>query len=105
MRDNRENTELARLRTSYRWLRRSMTFAALGYFTGYLCMAGFLPDVMDTLLFGTLNLGVVLGLLQIPITLLTVIGYEYVARTSVDPAAHRVRSSDTEWHERLEDTR
>lgn len=99
------HTELARLRTNYRWLRRTMTLAALGYFVAYLCLSGYFPGVMDTQLFGTLNLGVVLGLLQVPVTLMCVIAYEYTARGTIDPAAHRVRISEAEWRERLEETR
>lgn len=99
---SRENTQLVRLRSAYRWLRRSMTVSVLAYFVGYLCMAAYLPDVMDTPLIGECNLGIFLGLMLIPLTVLTVIGYELIARVTVDPAAHRVRMADTEAHEREE---
>lgn len=99
---SRENTELVRLRGAYRWLRRSVTLAVLAYLVGYLCMATYLPGVMDTAVFGSLNLGLFLGLMLIPLTVLTVFGYELIARITVDPPAHRVRLADDEQHDREE---
>ena len=96
----REERELTRLRTAYRWLRRTLTLTLLAYYTGFLCMAAYLPGVMDTELLGNLNLGVCLGLSLVPLTLLAIIGYELVARSAVDPAAHRVRIADAEQRER-----
>lgn len=98
----REDRDLGRLRTAYRRLRRSMTLIVLAYFTVYLCMAAYLPDMLGTAVFGTLNLGVFLGLLLVPLTILVVVGYEFVARSTVDPAAHRVRVADSEQREREE---
>ena len=95
----RDNTELVRLRSNYRWLRRSMTLIVLAYFIGYLCMAAYLPGAMGTPLFGSLNLGVFLGLMLIPLTILTVLAYELIARSTIDPAAHRVRIADAERRE------
>ncbi|OEU87070.1 hypothetical protein DB35_26375 [Streptomyces abyssalis] len=99
------DTELRRLRTAYRWLRRSMTLIVLGYFTVFLCMAAYLPDLMSQSVFGSVNLGVFLGLLLIPITLLTIITYELSARATVDPVSHRVRIADEEARESEEERR
>ncbi|QPP08467.1 DUF485 domain-containing protein [Streptomyces bathyalis] len=99
------DTELLRLRSAYRWLRRSMTVAVLGYFTVYLGMAAYLPDLMARSVFGAINLGVFLGLLLIPITLLTILTYELFARVTVDPISHRVRIADEERRESEEDGR
>lgn len=101
----RADTELLQLRTAYRWLRRSMTFAVLGYYTVFLCMAAYLPDLMAQSVFGSVNLGVFLGLLLIPITLLTIITYELFARATVDPISHRVRIADEEQRESEEERR
>jgi uncharacterized membrane protein (DUF485 family) len=92
-----------RLRTAYRWLRRSMTLAVLGYYTAFLAMAAYLPDLMAQSVFGSVNLGVFLGLLLIPITLLTIITYELFARVTVDPISHRVRIADEEQRESEEE--
>lgn len=99
------DTELLRLRTAYRWLRRSMTLAVLGYYTAFLAMAAYLPDLMAQSVSGSVNLGVFLGLLLIPITLLTIIAYELFARVTVDPVSHRVRIADEEQRESEEEHR
>ncbi|GAB2831107.1 DUF485 domain-containing protein [Streptomyces daliensis] len=89
--------ELRRLRGAYRWLRRSMTLTALGYYVAFLCLAAFAPGVLEARIVGTsFNLGIVLGLLQIPVTLLAIVGYEHLARATVDPIARRVRVADAE---------
>jgi uncharacterized membrane protein (DUF485 family) len=98
----RADTELRRLRGAYRWLRRSTSLVVLAYFTGYLCMAAYLPEVMDARFLGNLNLGVFLGLLLIPLIMLTVIAYEIIARSTIDPAAHRVRIAEAEKRDREE---
>ncbi|SCK10562.1 DUF485 domain-containing protein [Streptomyces sp. WMMB 322] len=99
----RADTELRRLRGAYKWLRRSMTVAVLGYFTVYLAMTAYLPGLMTQSVFGAVNLGVLLGLLLLPITLLTVLTYELFARVTVDPMSHRVRIADEERRESEEE--
>jgi uncharacterized membrane protein (DUF485 family) len=83
--------DLRRLRSAYRLLRRSMTLTALGYFVLFLLLSGFAPDLMATELFLGLNLGLLMGLLQLPVAFVAVIAYERLARRNVDPLAHRVR--------------
>jgi uncharacterized membrane protein (DUF485 family) len=82
-----------------------MTLGVLGYFTVYLGMAAYLPDLMAQSVFGSVNLGVFLGLLLIPIILLTIITYELSARATVDPISHRVRIADEERRESEEERR
>ena len=48
---------------------------------------------------------VFLGLLLIPITLLTIVTYELFARVTVDPISHRVRIADEDRRESEEDGR
>ncbi|MEV7955548.1 DUF485 domain-containing protein [Streptomyces sp. NPDC088141] len=83
--------DLRRLRTAYRLLRRITTLTALGYFIAFLLLSGFAKDLMDRPLFGGLNLGLALGLCQLPVTLLAVVLYERTARQTVDPLAARIR--------------
>ncbi|MFB6988447.1 DUF485 domain-containing protein [Streptomyces sp. NPDC056230] len=83
--------DLRRLRTAYRLLRRITTLTALGYFIAFLLLSGFAKDLMDRPLFGGLNLGLALGLCQLPVTLLAVVLYERTARKTVDPLAARIR--------------
>ncbi|GGT33960.1 hypothetical protein GCM10010207_37450 [Streptomyces atratus] len=83
--------DLRRLRTAYRLLRRITTLTALGYFGVFLLLSGFAKDLMDRPLFGGLNIGLALGLCQLPVTLLAVVMYERTARSTVDPLAARLR--------------
>ena len=101
----RKDADLIRLRSAYRWLRRSMTAAVLGYFAVFLCMAAYLPGLMGRSVFGSVTLGIFLGLLLIPVTLVTIIAYELFARATVDRIAHRVRIADEEQREREEEGR
>ncbi|MEV8452642.1 DUF485 domain-containing protein [Streptomyces sp. NPDC052095] len=85
------HSDLRRLRTAYRALRRIATLTALGYFVAFLLLSAFAKDAMATPLFGGLNLGLALGLLQLPVTVLALVVYERTARRTVDPLAARIR--------------
>ncbi|MEW1690447.1 DUF485 domain-containing protein [Streptomyces sp. NPDC091265] len=83
--------DLRRLRTAYRLLRRTATLTALGYFTLFLLLSGFAPDLMNHEIDGGLNTGLALGLCQLPVTLLAIALYERIARRTVDPLATELR--------------
>ncbi|MFC9620938.1 DUF485 domain-containing protein [Streptomyces sp. NPDC056930] len=85
------HSDLRRLRTAYRLLRRITILTALGYFVVFLLLSGFAKDLMDRPLFGGLNIGLVLGLCQLPVTLIALVLYERTARSTVDPLAARLR--------------
>ncbi|WP_156725448.1 DUF485 domain-containing protein [Streptomyces apocyni] len=82
---------LPRLRSSYRRLRRVMTLAALGYFVVFLLLTGYAPGLMETELVGGFTFGLVMGLLQFPVTFAAIIGYERSAVRTVDPLARDIR--------------
>lgn len=83
--------DLRRLRRACRWQRRVATFAALGYFAVFLTLTVGAPSVMTRPAPGGLPTGLLLALVQLPVTWLAVILYEYTARRYVDPLARRVR--------------
>ncbi|TXS81112.1 DUF485 domain-containing protein [Streptomyces sp. sk2.1] len=85
------HSDLRRLRTSYRSLRRVAVLTALGYFVVFLLLSGFAKDLMGRPLFAGLNVGLALGLCQVPVTVLAVVRYERTARRTVDPLAARLR--------------
>jgi uncharacterized membrane protein (DUF485 family) len=89
--DPGRHSDLRRLRTAYRSLRRVAVLTALGYFVVFLLLSGFAKDLMGRPLFGGLNIGLALGLCQIPVTVLAVVRYERTARRTVDPLAARLR--------------
>ncbi|WP_413758616.1 DUF485 domain-containing protein [Streptomyces sp. MMBL 11-3] len=83
--------DLRELRTAYRWQRRVATLTALGYFTLFLVLSATAPSLMTGEVADGLPLGLLLGLLQVPITCAAIALYEYTARRRVDPVAERIR--------------
>jgi uncharacterized membrane protein (DUF485 family) len=85
------HSDLRVLRGAYRRQRRVATLTALGYFTLFLLLSAFAPGLMTSTVSGGLPTGLLLGLLQVPVTCLAIGLYEYTARRSVDPIADRIR--------------
>ncbi len=83
--------ELRPLRGAYRLQRRVPALTALGYFTLFLVLSAFVPSLATRTVSGGLTTGLLLGLLQVPVTCLAVALYEYSARRRVDPLAGRIR--------------
>lgn len=84
--------DLRRLRTAYRVLRRVAALTALGYFTLFLLLSGYAPGLMtDPVGDGGLTTGLLLGLCQLPVTLLAIAVYEWTARRTVDPLSAGLR--------------
>ncbi|MCZ9348645.1 DUF485 domain-containing protein [Streptomyces mutabilis] len=80
------------LRTAYRRQRRTATLTALGYFTLFLFLSAYAPGFMTgTSPVGGLPTGLLLALLQLPVTWLAIALYEHTARRHVDPLADRIR--------------
>jgi uncharacterized membrane protein (DUF485 family) len=94
--------DLRMLRRAGRRQRRVATFAALGYFAFFLTLTVEFPSVMTRPAPGGLPTGLLLALVQLPVTWLAVLLYEFTARRYVDPLARRVRrqtygTADGEW--------
>ncbi|MFI6558681.1 DUF485 domain-containing protein [Streptomyces sp. NPDC050534] len=85
------HSDLRVLRSAYRTQRRVATFTALGYFTLFLLLSAFAPSLMAGTVSGGLSTGLLLGLLQVPVTCLSVGLYEHTARRRVDPIVDRMR--------------
>ncbi|WP_327677718.1 DUF485 domain-containing protein [Streptomyces sp. NBC_00467] len=79
------------LSTAYKRLRRVATLSALGYFVVFLVLCAYAPDLMSSRVTGGLTTGLLLGLLQLPVTALAVAWYERTARRRVDPLTAAVR--------------
>jgi uncharacterized membrane protein (DUF485 family) len=86
------HSEIRILRRAYRRLRRTATFTALGYFVLFLLLSGYAPGLMAHRLSGSLTLGLFLGLLQLPVTLIALFIYERTAQRYVDPLSAAIRS-------------
>ncbi|MGI5376010.1 DUF485 domain-containing protein [Streptomyces sp. CA-251387] len=85
------HSDLRILRTAYRWQRRVATLTALGYFTLFLILSAFAPGFMTSTVTDGLPTGLLLALLQLPVTWLAIALYEHTARRYVDPLADRIR--------------
>ncbi|MFE5816443.1 DUF485 domain-containing protein [Streptomyces sp. NPDC056479] len=85
------HSDLRILRSAYRWQRRVATLTALGYFTLFLILSAFAPGFMTSTVTDGLPAGLLLALLQLPVTWLAIGLYEHTARRYVDPIADRIR--------------
>ncbi|MFJ8534357.1 DUF485 domain-containing protein [Streptomyces sp. NPDC093591] len=85
------HSDLRILRTAYRWQRRVATLTALGYFTLFLILSAFAPGFMSSTVTDGLPAGLLLALIQLPVTWLAIALYEHTARRYVDPLADRIR--------------
>ncbi|MEV6834905.1 DUF485 domain-containing protein [Streptomyces sp. NPDC051133] len=85
------HSDLRVLRSAYRWQRRTATLTALGYFTLFLVLSAAAPDFMTRTVADGIPAGLLLALLQLPVTWLAIALYEHTARRHVDPLAHRIR--------------
>ncbi|MGW1587110.1 DUF485 domain-containing protein [Streptomyces sp. NPDC002386] len=85
------HSDLRVLRGAYRWQRRTATLTALGYFTLFLVLSAYAPDVMTRDIADGIPAGLLLALLQLPVTWLAIALYEHTARRHVDPLADRIR--------------
>ncbi|MFI8168168.1 DUF485 domain-containing protein [Streptomyces sp. NPDC085931] len=79
------------LRGAYRRQRRVATLTALGYFVLFLILSAFAPSFMTGTVTDGLPTGLLLALVQVPVTWLAVALYEQTARRRVDPTADRIR--------------
>ncbi|MEU9450626.1 DUF485 domain-containing protein [Streptomyces sp. NPDC048277] len=85
------HSDLRVLRGAYRLQRRTATLTALGYFTVFLVLSAFAPGVMTSTVADGVPTGLLLALLQLPVTWLAIALYEHTARRHVDPLADRIR--------------
>ncbi|WP_330458280.1 DUF485 domain-containing protein [Streptomyces sp. NBC_00820] len=85
------HSDLRVLRRAYRWQRRTATLTALGYFTLFLVLSAFAPHVMTVTVADHIPAGLLLALIQLPVTWLAIALYEHTARRHVDPLADRIR--------------
>lgn len=67
------------------------TLTALGYFTLFLILSAFAPGFMTGTVTDGLPAGLLLALLQLPVTWLAIGLYEHTARRYLDPIADRIR--------------
>ncbi|MFS8198297.1 DUF485 domain-containing protein [Streptomyces sp. CWNU-52B] len=92
--------DLRVLRRAYRRQRRVAACTVLGYFTLFLVLSVLSPPFMTKPVTGGLSTGMLLGLVQLPVTWLAIVLFEYTASRYVDPLARRMRQRATLLAER-----
>ncbi|MFF9087302.1 DUF485 domain-containing protein [Streptomyces sp. NPDC014991] len=85
------HSDLRVLRSAYRRQRRTATLTALGYFTLFLVLSACAPGVMTRTVADGIPAGLLLALVQLPVTWLAIGLYGTTARRYVDPLAERIR--------------
>ena len=83
--------DLRVLRVAYRRQRRVASLTALGYFCLFLTLSAFAPPLMSSTVVAGVPTGLLLALVQLPVTWLAMALYEHTARRRVDPLADRIR--------------
>ena len=84
--------EFVRLRKAVRGFAFPMTAVFLAWYLLYVLLADYAHDFMGTRVFGNVNLGFVLGLLQFVTTFAIAIAYSRYAGRKMDPLADQLRA-------------
>ncbi|MGW0927287.1 DUF485 domain-containing protein [Streptomyces sp. NPDC002644] len=87
----RQTRELAGLRDAYRRQRRVAGVTVLGFFALYILLTVYAPGLVGWRVADGLNLGLLLALLQLPLTVVVLVIHEHTAQSAVDPLVERVR--------------
>jgi uncharacterized membrane protein (DUF485 family) len=83
--------EFTRLRHRFRSFVFPVTILFLAWYFCFVLLAAFAPGFMATKVFGNINIGLVMGLLQFVSTFGITIGYGRWARRNLDPLATELR--------------
>lgn len=87
-----ESAEFVQLRRRLRGFVFPMTALFLGWYLLYVLLADYAHGFMSTKLFGSINVGLVLGLLQFVSTFVITALYVRFANKHLDPIAEKIRS-------------
>lgn len=78
---------------------RSFVFPVLGlallWYFAYVLLAGYAPEFMSTPVFGSVNVGLLIGLGQVATTFVVTMIYVWYAGTKLDPLAEEIRADAT----------
>ncbi|WP_232661115.1 DUF485 domain-containing protein [Pseudonocardia sp. TRM90224] len=86
-----ESPEFTQLRSRLRRFVFPMSAAFLIWYLAYVLMASYLPGFMATKVFGNINVGLLIGLMQFVTTFAITTIYVRYADKHLDPAAERIR--------------
>jgi uncharacterized membrane protein (DUF485 family) len=86
------SAEFTELRRRFRRFVFPMTVLFFLWYIGYVLLAAYARDFMSQRVFGTVHVGLVLGLLQFVSTLAITVGYLRFARQRLDPQVAKIRA-------------
>ena len=86
-----ESAEFQELRSKRRSFTFPITIAALVWFIAYVILAMFAPDLYANKVWGNINLGLILGLLQFVTTFVITYAYVKDADRELEPRAEAIR--------------
>ncbi|HEV7650538.1 MAG TPA: DUF485 domain-containing protein [Actinophytocola sp.] len=89
----RNSREFAALRRGYRRFVFPMTALFFVWYLTYVLLAAYARDFMSQRLFGSVNVGLVLGLAQFVTTVAITAGYVRFARRRIDPRVAELRAA------------
>lgn len=67
---------------------------ALAWYLAYVLLAGYAPDFMSTPVFGSVNIGLLIGLGQVVTTFVITMLYVSYANRRIDPVAEDIRNGE-----------
>jgi uncharacterized membrane protein (DUF485 family) len=83
--------EFADLRSRLRRFVFPMSIAFLAWYLAYVLLASYAPGFMAIKVFGNINVGLIIGLLQFVSTFAITTMYVHYANKHLDPAAEKIR--------------
>jgi len=86
-----QSEEFQRLRSKHRRFVFPVLAACLVWYLAYVLLAGYAHDFMSTPVFGSVNVAILLGLLQVVTTFAVTTWYVRYAGKELDPVAEEIR--------------
>lgn len=90
-RETQGSEQFKRLKRKHRSFVLPVTAACLLWYLTYVLLAGYAPDFMATPVFGSVNIGILLGLAQVATTFIVTMVYVSYANKHLDPDAAAIR--------------
>ncbi|WP_416309442.1 DUF485 domain-containing protein [Saccharopolyspora sp. NFXS83] len=89
-----ESDDFVALRRRFRWFVFPMTLLVLAWYFTYVALGAYAEDFMSQPVFGVVNMGIVLGLLQFVTTAIVTVAYGRYVRKRIDPLVERLREQE-----------
>lgn len=90
-RETQASEEFTTLRRKHRGFVLPVTAVCLLWYISFVLLAGYAPDFMAQPVFGSVNVGILLGLSQVATTFIVTMTYVSYANRNLDPGARAIR--------------